>query len=155
MKKKLELPASILPTILTMLLAVLGTAALISGSILVFDPSGKLIGFPEGELDRSPFPNYLIPGILLTVVLGILPLWACYGLIKKKACSVCQKISPLKGMHWAWTAALTSGIGLMVWIAVQTSMIQYSFLQPLLFTWGLAISVLCLLPPVRRQNKFP
>lgn len=56
-------------------------------------------------------------------------------------------------MHWSWTAALISGIGLVIWIVVQMTMVPYFFLQPLLLGWGLGIIGLCLMPGVRAVTR--
>ena len=59
-------------------------------------------------------------------------------------------------MHWSWMAAVTFGLALMSWIAVQVVMIGGgSWLQPLYFGVGLAILVLSLAPSVRRHLASP
>lgn len=65
------------------LLLLLGLSALFSGMQLVLDPSGKSIRFPEGYLEGAPFRDYFIPGLLLSVFIGLLPLTAWYALWKK------------------------------------------------------------------------
>ena len=57
--------------LLKALLFLLGISALIPGIEMILDPSGQLVGFPEGSLANSPFPNYLIPGFLLTAFIGL------------------------------------------------------------------------------------
>ncbi|MFN0176458.1 MAG: hypothetical protein ACKVU0_17595 [Saprospiraceae bacterium] len=114
--------------ILKTLLLVLGVFALVPGIALIIDPSGKLVQFPEGSLAWSPFPDYLIPGILLTVFIGLLPLAAWFALWKKPANAFLTRINPFPTKHWAWTLALISGLGLMVWILVQMTMVPYFFL---------------------------
>ena len=112
-------------------------------------------GLPSGSsnlalLDGSPFPNYLIPGIILFLFVGILPLAAVYALIKKPAWSWLVTINPSKNTHWAWTASWVSGVVMLIWIGVETLMLSYvSFLQPVIAVWGICIIALTLVPRVR------
>ena len=131
------------------LLLGLGVSALVPGIELIVDPSGKLVQFPEGALQGSPFPDYLIPGFLLTIFIGLLPLAAWFSLWKKPKSAFLSRINPFPKRHWAWTLALVSGLGLTVWILVQMTMVPYFFLQPLMLSWGGAIVLLCLVPSVR------
>jgi len=63
-----------------------------------------------------------------------------------------ERLNPFKGMRWSWMAAISFGVALMVWIAVQVVMIGAgSWLQPLYFGVGLAILLLSLAPWVRRH----
>ena len=56
------------------LLFVTGISAMGGGGLLIVDPSGEMMSFPLDLLDKSPFKNYLIPGIILFVTLGIFSL---------------------------------------------------------------------------------
>lgn len=131
------------------MLFVLGITALISGMALVIDPSGKVIQFPEGYLKNAPFSNYLIPGLLLSICIGMLALTAWFALWKKPEVAFLQKLNPFTGIHWAWAAALKSAIVLIIWIVVQMQMVAYFFLQPLLLAWGILILLCCFAPGVR------
>jgi hypothetical protein len=55
-----------------MLLVFLAFNALIGGWLLIIDPSGDKIQIPIELLQDTPFNNYLIPGILLFVFIGLL-----------------------------------------------------------------------------------
>lgn len=135
--------------LLKALLFLLGISALIPGIEMILDPSGQLVGFPEGSLANSPFPNYLIPGFLLTAFIGLLSMAAWYALWKRPESAFLARINPFPQRHWAWTLALTSGFSLIIWIVVQMMMVPYFFLQPTLLSWGILIVVLCILPKVR------
>lgn len=138
---------------LKFLLFFLGISALFPGISLMVDPTGKGIQFPEGSLEGSPFYNYFIPGILLTIFIGLLPLMAWYVLWKKPESPFLEGINPFRNLYWGWTAALISGMGLVIWILVQMTMVPYFFLQPTLLVWGIAIMALCLLPGTRAYYK--
>jgi len=139
--------------LLKMLLLVLGMTAFPSGILLLLDPSGRSVHFPEGALDGSPFTSYFIPGLLLTVCIGILPLTAWYALWKKPAWPFLQRLYPFVDQHWAWIAALKSGLALVIWISVQMTMVPYMLLQPVLLVWGWAIILLCFAPGIRAFYK--
>ena len=47
------------------LLGFLALGAIIGGGTLTISPTGKLLRMPLYLLEKSPFNNYLIPGIIL------------------------------------------------------------------------------------------
>ena len=55
------------------LLILLGLGALGGGGVPVVSLSGKLMGMPLFMLARSPFQNFLVPGLVLFTVLGLAP----------------------------------------------------------------------------------
>ena len=69
--------------ILLILLAFQALSGLFGGAALVLDPSGSSIRLPLSLLEGSPFGNFLIPGIILFLVLGIFPL-IIFSLLRKK-----------------------------------------------------------------------
>ena len=69
--------------VLIALLFVLGISALVSGPMLFLAPDGSLMQMPTGVLKGSPFPDYLIPGIVLFIFIGLYPLVVCIGLVKR------------------------------------------------------------------------
>lgn len=139
--------------LLKTLLLLLGISALIPGIEMILDPTGKSIGFPEGALANSPFYNYRIPGFILTAFIGLLSLSAWYALWKKPNLVFLERLNPIADRHWAWTAALISGLVLIIWILVQMQMVPYFFLQPLMLSWGVMIVLLCYAPGVRGFYK--
>jgi len=67
-----------------LLLSFLGVSAIGGGGALIISPLGKLLGgLPLTILERSPFNDFLIPGIILFVVLGIIPILLAFTLLKK------------------------------------------------------------------------
>jgi len=61
--------------ILMALLAFLGLGAIGGGGVLIISPDGTLIGMPIPMLDHSPFESFLLPGIILLSVLGIVAIY--------------------------------------------------------------------------------
>lgn len=66
------------------LILFLGLGAIGGGALLIISPSGKLLGgLPSSILVNSPFNDFLIPGIILFLVLGLTPCFLAWALIKK------------------------------------------------------------------------
>lgn len=129
-------PRTVAVWILIVLLFVQAVGAIGGGAVLVISPDGDIMHMPTSQLDGSPFDSFLIPGLILLIVLGIAPLVAGVGLLLRRA--------------WAWWLAGVVGCGLLVWIAVEMTIIDYDWLQPAYFGMGLAIILACLPPSVRR-----
>ena len=118
-----------------------GLSGIAGGSALLADPTGALIHLPAAWLEGSPFQDYLIPGVILLVVLGVVPLIVLYGLWKRRA--------------WGGPAALLVGLALVVWIAVEILVIGYHAQPPLQFIYGLVgLAILALaVPPTVQAYK--
>jgi hypothetical protein len=137
------------PKLLILLLIILigfvGISACFSGPLLIIDPSGMLIQFPEGALDNTPFPSFLIPGIILTLVIGLYPLLVTLWLLFPKMLHISVKGS----MQPRWYAAMSVGISIMVFIIVQLIFIPARmFLQDVYLLTGLLICTICLSPAI-------
>lgn len=142
MDKKQKRPVA--ATILVILMIFQGLSGILGGMGLILDPTGKSLQIPLEWLEGSPFRDYLIPGWILLLVLGILPLIVAAGLLRRQALS--------------WSAALMVGIALLIWIAVEVIIIGYHPDPPLQFiygTVGLLILIFVMLPAVRRYYLLP
>jgi hypothetical protein len=136
--------------LLLVLLFFQGVSATPSGMMLVLDPSGERMQMPLTWLENSPFPNYLIPGLILSIVLGLGAFFVFICLLTLPDWGWMERINPFKRQHWAWTASAAFGLALMIWITVQVLMVSLgAWLQPFYFGVGLAILLLTLTPPVR------
>jgi hypothetical protein len=136
--------------LLTFFVFVLATAAIISGPMLFLSPDGSYLQMPTDVLENSPFPDYLIPGIILFICVGLFPLVVGIGLAKKQWQGLAF-LNPFKNYHWAWTGSLVVSIILLIWIITETALIGYSSaLQPIMAAWAVVIMVLTLLPVVKR-----
>jgi hypothetical protein len=143
---------SITVWLLILLQFLLGLGAFVSGGLLVHAPDGSLMQMPLSMLKYSPFSNFLIPGIILSTLLGVYPLAVTYSLWRKPAWRWPEAISPFKHLHWCWAASLASGVILLIWITVQVLMLQsIAFLHVLYFIWGWALILLTLTTDVRQH----
>ena len=65
------------------LLFINGIAALAGGVTLIGDPSGEGMGWTKDMLEHSPFDDYLIPGVFLFTLNGLLSFMVMFLTIKK------------------------------------------------------------------------
>lgn len=104
-------------------LAFVGVGGLFGGWALVSDPSGASLGWTTAPLSGSPFPDYLIPGIVLLAVNGVGSLvGAVFAFARHRRAGL-----------------LGAGLGLflMAWIAVQVAVVGLSYwLQPAFLAVG-------------------
>ncbi|MFJ5956434.1 hypothetical protein ACIQC5_10790 [Paenarthrobacter sp. NPDC092416] len=121
--------------VLVLLLVILGLVAAtsIAGGLVMalgawVGPEGlglpAEVQLPVEYLEGSPFSSYLVPGLLLTLVVGGLHTAAFVLLLRRR---------PLA--HMATAAA---GYSILVWIFVQMALIPFSALQAAYFCAGLA-----------------
>lgn len=121
-------------------LLVLSLTALYGGAALVAAPDASLVDavIPVDltHLEGTPFADYTVPGLILFVALGLVPLVVVYGLWTRTA--------------WAWPGAVGSGVLLLGWLVVEVWLVGYvSVLQPAYALFGLGILGLAFLPSVR------
>jgi hypothetical protein len=122
-------------------------SALYGGIQLILDPSGMKMQMPVSWLKNSPFHDFLIPGLILTLLLGLLPGWIAY-------CLTFRPFSHKKGLlniypdrYFAWTYSLYLGIMLMIWITVQIAMVGYgNIIQTIYAALGILITIVTLIP---------
>lgn len=140
--------------ILFILQLFLGVGAVFGGVGLMIDPTGESVGLASSLLERSPFQDFLIPGIILFIVLGIFPLLLSMALITRWDWSMADKINIFKDRHWSWTFSLYIGFTLIIWIAVQVYMINaVSLIHMVYIALGLVIQIVTLLPSIQARYK--
>lgn len=147
MAKLTKRPAA--STLLIVLHVLLGLGAVFGGGALTIDPTGGLLGMPTDVMKIPLFPDYLIPGIILLLVFGVLPLVVITSLVRKWSWKWGEKLNVFKQMNWAWSFSLYIGFALIIWISVQIYIINSSSVVHLLYTaLGIGIQILTLLPSV-------
>lgn len=99
-------------------------AALLGGGALVLDPSGGGLGLPVSALEHTPFPGFLIPGLLLTFVVG--------------GSQLAAALAPLRGRGVGLVGTGIAGGILVGWILIQIVLLrQLHWLQGLCLGLGL------------------
>ncbi|MFN8285440.1 MAG: hypothetical protein U0V74_01735 [Chitinophagales bacterium] len=139
--------------LLTAVLLFQAIGAVYGGFSLVLAPDGSLMKIPLSWLAKSPFTNYLIPGVILALVLGLFPLVIIVALWLKPKWNF-NALNVYAERYWALTFSLYLGIMLVCWINVQLLMVQqYFWLQPVMALTGILIIVLSLLPSLINYYK--
>lgn len=127
---------------LLILLVLLGLGGLGGGAAMLADPTGAGMGLSLAMLENLPIADFALPGLFLIAVMGVAPLVIGFGLLKR--------------LPWAWAAALTQGIVLILWIGLQIVLWGAPmFIQVLYIAWGAVIVGLCLAPGVRVELRKP
>jgi hypothetical protein len=134
------------------LLAFLGISAVGGGGALIISPSGKLLGgLPVSILKNSPFQNFLYPGLILFFVLGILPCFTLYALIKKPENKLAESLNFFKDMYWAWSFSVYISFALIIWLQVEMNIMQaVVWLHNFYMILAILMIFVALLPQVRR-----
>lgn len=115
--------------ILGMLQIVVAIGAIPAGLAMIIDTSGSSLRMSAGMLHNSPFNTFLIPGVFLFVVNGLL--------------NVVASVLSFKQHAQAAVWALALGNFLIVWIIIQVYFIGFiHILQPLLLIIGIIEVVL-------------
>ena len=137
--------------ILCLLHIILGINGLIGGILLVIKTDGSLLGMKTDWLNHSPFKNYFIPGLLLSLFLGVMPLLTFTGLILERNWKWAKNFNIYRNRHWAWSFSLYTGIISIFWITIQLLLTQYFWIQPVILLLGLFIIILTMVPEVMKH----
>lgn len=137
-------------TLLFLLQLLLGIGALFGGGSLIIDPSGALIQLPLSLLEHTPFDSFLVPGIILFMVLGILPIIIAFGLMTQKQWNALNRFKLFRDRYWSWNFSLYTGFVLIGWITVQMYLVHgVALLHVIYIFWGMLIQAVTLLPEVQ------
>jgi hypothetical protein len=117
------------------LLVFLGVRGVLGGGQFVLVPSGELIGLSTELLAPTPLDDFFLPGVVLLIGLGAVPLAAAYGLSR--------------GDAWAWPVVVAVGVGLLVWVFVESVVGFGERLQVLNAVQALVMLLLAAHPSVR------
>ena len=99
--------------------------ALVAGAMFILEPSGRLLQAPTEMLKATPFSNYLLPGIILFCVNGLGQ--AAAGILT------------LRRDTRAGIIGGVFGLGLIIWLFVQVTLIGGGYLiQNVFFAIGIA-----------------
>lgn len=104
---------------------VTGTCALAGGALLMLAPDGSLLRADPSALEGSPFTDWRVPGILLTVLVG-------GGLSGAGSLQ-------LRGRPHARAVSMLSGVGLIAFEAAELAWIGFQPLEGVFALVGAAI----------------
>ena len=141
------------PAALWLLVATLvfqGIGAVGGGTFFLLDDDGGLMGMDPSTLEGTPVDTYLLPGLLLLLPLGLVPLFVAWALVRRPRYRWVARLEDLTGKEAPWVGAVAVGVGLLVWIVAEYLYIDYHWLQVVFGATGLVILGLSALPSVRR-----
>lgn len=120
------------------------------GIAFVADRSGALLGMDRSYLEATPVSDYLLPGIFLIVVFGLIPAFTAFGLVRRSHWRLFDRLEHRFGVHWSWVASLVLAAALVLWIGFQGLFLGYQApVQIATGALGLIILGLTLAPRVR------
>ncbi|MEO7909594.1 MAG: hypothetical protein ABIV47_08090 [Roseiflexaceae bacterium] len=132
-------------------LAFLGVSAGFGGILLVLNPGGTWLHMPLSILQFSPFHDFLVPGLILGIVFGVGSFATIVALWLHPAWSFGTTLTRVTGEHWSWSAAVTVGLGQVIWIVTQMLIVHGTdWLQFVYGGLGLLIILLTFQPDLRR-----
>jgi hypothetical protein len=139
---------------LILLLGLLAVGAIFGGGALIISPSGELLKMPLSNLGASPFKDFLIPGIILISILGIVPGFLIFALLKQPKCKICESLNFFKDMHWAWSFCVYVAFALVIWIHVEVIFLHtVIWVHTFYIIFALIMLFITLLPPIRKLYK--
>ena len=136
-------------------LGFLALGAIGGGAVLIISPTGEMMGLPLSSFKNIPFNSFLIPGIILLSVLGVVPLLLIIALLKKPESKLAEQINVFKDMHWSWTYSIYIAFTLIGWIHIQLIFLQSGvyWLHTFYIFYGILIIIIALLPQVRNLYR--
>jgi len=127
-----------------------GVMGIVSGLILMSDPSGAGLGFTPEIRDDIPFQSLLPVGLFLFFLFGLTPLVLALGAVTRREYAF-GKVSEMLSRHWSWTGGVMLMVALVLWLLVEGLLIGLDYAATY-FTvlMGAVISVMLLLPSIRK-----
>ena len=116
---------------LFILLSFISVTAILSGLMMIGYPDGSALNLSSDLLHGTPFKNYLIPGILLVIFVGIINLLAVFYNMRRDP------------KRYAWT--LAGGIMICGWIITQMIIIRsFQWLHMVYLAMGVVVILISL-----------
>ncbi len=142
--------------IIAVLMVVMGLMAIAGGGLLSIQPNGSLMNIPVTDLAGTWFPDFLIPGLLLLIMIGILPLFLTYALFARPGWGIFRRLNIYPDMAWPWSWAVYYGLLLVLWIIIEIHLVGYhTIVQAIVAVWGVVIVAVALRPKIRRYFTNP
>jgi hypothetical protein len=139
--------------ILVFWLVFLALGGLYGGVAMLLDPSGGLLQMTE-VLSLLPVSNYVLPGLFLLFIMGVLPLFLIYGLLARPNWSWLDSLFRQVKYYWAWTGTVILGVILAIWLIIEGVLIGFKWaIQYVTAVDGLFILFFVFFPSVRKFYK--
>ena len=137
------------------LLGFLSVGAIGGGGVLIISPTGEMMELPLSNFKNMPFDSYLIPGIILFSVLGVIPLLLIFALLKKPESKFAEHFNIYSDMHWSWSFSIYIAFILIGWIIIQLIFLQSAifWLHTFYVFYAVLIILIALLPEMRDLYK--
>ena len=103
----------------------IGGGGLYGGISFIIDPSGKSIGMAPQLIKSILVPDYFIPGVILIIIFGIIPVVTTTGLIFKHSIPFIKSKESKPKHNWVWHSAYLLSMALVFWIMMQLILIGY------------------------------
>jgi hypothetical protein len=134
------------------MMGILSIGGFIGGISFVADPTGDGIGARLSWLDQTPVSDFLLPGLFLLVVYGLVPLLLMCGLVWRFSPGFLRRVNGRIGYQWSWAGTIAVGSVLMSWIVYEFTVLpERMVLQPILLAVGALMVAIPLLPSMRRS----
>jgi hypothetical protein len=144
----------ILLLVLSICLLFLGVGGFIGGYEMLRDPNGTPMGMPVSQLERTPFQNFFVPGLVLIFIWGCGSMLTLIGLWVRWQLPQINRLTGFVHLHWASGLSVLIGLGLIVWLTVQLFTLPAVIpLQFILYSVAVVLIVLPLFPTMRRYYR--
>jgi hypothetical protein len=133
---------------LLFILLVLALGGFYGGIAMLADPTGSSLE-ADVVLHLIPIPDYILPGLFLLIVMGVLPLLLVYALFARPKWPWIERLFNWSNHYWAWTGTLTLVGILAVWLVVEGLLIGFWPITYITAFLGLLIFLFSVFPGVR------
>lgn len=139
--------------LLVFLLIFLALGGLYGGITMLIDPTGKILQMDE-ILQHLPVSDYVLPGLFLSIMMGLFPIILAFGLIKQPNWWWVNSIADWSRHYWAWTGSIALGIGLLIWLVIQGFLFGFHWpIQYVTLGNGILILIVALIPNLRKHYR--
>ena len=147
------MPRPLSSGILIALLLFYGIMGLVSGALLISDPTGGGLGFTTDILEKVPFHSFLPVGLFLFFIYGLGSMVLAWGALTRKE-TMFRRVSVMGGHHWSWVGGMMLMLVLVIWLAVEGSFIGLDW-PATYFTVliGVGIFAMLVLPSTRTYYR--
>ena len=140
--------------VLLLLLIFLGISGGGGGIALIVKPDGSIMQMPVSVLKGSFFTDFLIPGIILFLILGIFPLLTFLIMMIEPDWKLMQSLSIYQDRYVGWMFSLFAGFGLIIWMNIEIAIIGFgAIIQVIYSILGLLLLIFTLIPSVMKHYE--